>query len=73
MKGPMSLFVGVVYQTQWQISEDSNKKSYDNGKRTRAIQKPYIRTEDKILSRTKDLLGNEVSAKNVYDCINKES
>ena len=56
---------------QGQISEDSNIKSYGNGNRTCAIEKPYIRTDDKVLSRIKDLLRNGMSPKNVY-CINKE-
>ena len=41
----VSLFSGVVYQAQGQISEDSNIKSYGNGKRTCPTEKPYIRTK----------------------------
>ena len=36
----MSTFVGVVYQTQWQISEDSKAKSLGNVEKTCAIEKP---------------------------------
>ena len=43
-------FFGVVYETQWQISEDSNIKLYDNNvKETSAIEKPDTTSHTKLL------------------------
>lgn len=64
----MSLFSGVVYQAPGQTSEDSNIKSYGNGKRTCPTEKSYIRTKYyqgiiNVLSKTKNFLGNEMIPK----------
>ena len=70
----MPQFVGVVYQTQGYIFKYLNIKSHRNANKTRVIEKPFIWTDNKVLSRTKELLRkNGMSPKNVYDCTNKES
>ena len=45
---PMYAFVGAVYQTQRQISEDKKIQSHGNVK-TKAIENPDIRTDAKTL------------------------
>ena len=70
----MSQFVGEAYQNRGQISEYTNIKSNRNTKKAHAIDEPFIRTDKKILSRTKKFLRkNGMSLENVYDCINKGS
>ena len=72
-------FTKAVFDVVYQIpnsrtSEYPSIKSHWNAKKTRVIEKPFTRIDNKVLSRPKkSLRENAMSSKNVYDCINKES
>ena len=48
-------------------------QSHGNAKRTNATSKPYYRTSNDVLEKTKKVLKTGMQAKAVYDEINDES
>ena len=71
--GPNIPYVAVFYQTHWNLSQSATIQSHGNAKRTNATSKPYYRTSNDVLAKTKKLLKTEMQPKPVYDKINDES
>ena len=55
------------------MSESATIQRHGNVKRTNATSKPYYRTLNHVLGKTKDLLKTEIQAKTVYDKIDDKS
>ena len=71
--GPDIPYVAVFYQTHSNVSESATIQSHGNAKRTNATSKPYYRTSNDVLAKTKKLLKTKMQPKAVYDKINDES
>ena len=57
--GPNILYVAAFYQTHLNVSESATIQSHGNAKRTNATSKPYYRTSNNVLAKTKKLLKQE--------------
>ena len=66
-------YVTLFYQTHSNVSESATIQSHGNAKRTNATSKPYYRTSNDVLAKTKKLLKTKRQPKAVYDKINDES
>ena len=66
-------YVTLFYQTHSNVSESATIQSHGNAKRTNATSKPYYRTSNDVLAKTKKLLKTKMQPKAVYDKINDES
>ena len=54
--GPASPYVAVFYQTTAKISNDSKIFCHSNTKKRVSLEKPYIRTNDQILSKARKFI-----------------
>ena len=69
--GPIHPYVAVFYQPQ-QINESAEVLSHGNAKQN-GKNKPYFKTSNDILKKTKEKFSKGIGSKKVYDQINTES
>ena len=71
--GPASPYVAVFYQTTAKISSDSKIFCHGNAKKRVSLEKPYIRTNDQILSKAREFINKGMPPKQKHDQMNQES
>ena len=66
-------YVAVFLSNSFKRVRKATMQSHGNAKRTNATSKPYYRTSNDVLEKTKKVLKTGMQAKAVYDEINDES
>ena len=72
MDGPIIPFAGVLYQTDSAITDDTPVLCHGNSK-VENESRPYFRTSQELLSKTKTFLEKGISCKETYDEVNSLS